>query len=73
MKTLNALIAILSIAMISTTAASQDLQEGFDAYDAADYATALKEIRPLAEVGHSISQRVIGMHYMLRRSLTQLR
>ena len=38
-----------------------DFQEGWDAYMANDYATALREIRPHAERGNSDAQIVMGL------------
>ena len=42
---------------------AQDYQKGYDAYQAGDYATALKEFRLLAEQGNALLQTVVGdMH-----------
>ncbi|HBK79264.1 MAG TPA: hypothetical protein DDZ83_06205, partial [Nitrospinae bacterium] len=38
-------------------------QEGLDAYKRGDYATALKEWRPLAERGHAVAQFNLGLMY----------
>ena len=38
--------------MAFTPVAAQDIAKGYDAYQAGDYATALKEWRPLAEQGN---------------------
>ena len=38
--------------MAFTPVAAQDFAKGYDAYQAGDYATALKEWRPLAEQGN---------------------
>ena len=49
--------------MAFTPVAAQDYQKGYDAYQAGDYATALKEFRPLAEQGNALLQTVVGdMH-----------
>ena len=46
-----ALATMLSFMTFSPVAA-QDFAKGYDAYQAGDYATALKEWRPLAEQGN---------------------
>ena len=33
-----------------------DYEKGLEAYDQGDYATALRELRPLAEQGHAAAQ-----------------
>ena len=40
-----------------------DFQAGKDAYDQGNYATALKEMRPLAEQGHADAQFNLGVMY----------
>lgn len=43
---------------------AQDCQKGLEAYDRDDYATALREWRPLAEQGHAEAQHNLDvMHY----------
>ena len=37
--------------------------EGFAAYERGDYATALREFRPLAEQGFALAQSVLGEMY----------
>ena len=39
---------------LSATAQAQDWDKGWDAYEAGDYATALREWRPLAEQGDAM-------------------
>ncbi len=39
-------------------------QKGMDAYDREDYATALKEFRPLAEQGLAAAQNNLGAMYI---------
>ena len=39
---------------------SADLQKGLTAYKSGDYATALREWRPLAEQGDEIAQTSVG-------------
>ncbi len=40
-----------------------DVQAGVDAYEKGDYATALKEWRPLAAQGNAAAQALLGMMY----------
>ena len=55
--TLTTLVLGFSIFIGTTTSASaQDLDKGFRAYGSGDYATALKEWRPLAERGLANAQ-----------------
>ncbi len=46
-------------------------QEGMDAYDREDYATALKEWRPLAEQGQAEAQYNLGVMYQLGLGVPQ--
>ena len=43
--------------------ASADFQKGFTAYFSGDYATALREWKPLAEQGHISAQYGLGLMY----------
>ena len=43
--------------------AAQDFQKGLDAYSRGDYATALHEWRPLAELGVTVAQFGLGFMY----------
>lgn len=54
------LTAIFLLASLSSYA---DIQTGVDAYEAGDYATALKEFKPLAEQGDAVAQYNLGMMY----------
>lgn len=63
-----------SIAVASTLCASgaghaQDLQRGTRAYNLGDYATALKEWRPLAERGDSRAQYNLGLMFAQGRGV----
>ena len=42
---------------------AQDFQKGVEAYDKGDYATALRELRPLAEQGNADAQNNLGAMY----------
>lgn len=50
---------ILSLAFTQVTA--QDLNKGLEAYNAGDYATAMKEWKPLAEQGDAAAQFNVGV------------
>ena len=56
-------LATLLSLMAFTPVAAQDYQRGMDAYNAGDYATALKEFRPLAEQGNADAQYHFGQMY----------
>jgi TPR repeat protein len=57
--------ALLSATLICAAAvpAWADLYDGLKAYEAGDYTTALKEFRPLAELGHAYAQHNLGVMY----------
>src|SRR5664279_5226523 len=61
MMHLRTLLAV--IALLSGNAASAGLSEGLDALRANDYATAAKELRPVAERGDAEAQYRIGLMY----------
>jgi len=42
---------------------SADFNKGLDAYESGDYATALREWKPLAEQGNAIAQTNLGVMY----------
>ena len=56
-----ALAAVLLITLVGSARAGFD--EGFAAYNRGDYATALKEFRPLAELGDAWAQGMLGGMY----------
>ncbi|MCZ6609182.1 MAG: sel1 repeat family protein, partial [Alphaproteobacteria bacterium] len=47
--------------LLTLPATAQDHQKGVAAYKRGDYATALKEWRPLAEQGHANAQDNLGL------------
>ena len=63
------LVTVLSLAF--TPLAAQDFQKGLDAYDAADYATAIQEWTPLAEAGYGNAQYNLGYMYELGQGVLQ--
>ena len=48
-----------------------DYEEGLDAFQRADYATALREWGPLAEQGHAGAQYYLGLCYDFRKGVPQ--
>ena len=48
-----------------------DFEAGMEAYGRGDYATALREWRPLAERGHAGAQYNLGMLYDFRKGVPQ--
>jgi TPR repeat protein len=47
----------------ATAGLCADFQKGWDAAKRGDYTTALRELRPLAEQGHSRARMVLGLMY----------
>jgi hypothetical protein len=58
----SSLAAICLTAAVLLGCASPD-QKGFDAYNRADHATALRELKPLAEQGNARAQSNLGFMY----------
>ena len=56
------LILVLALALPAPVLAA-DYEAGKEAYDRSDYATALEELRPLAEQGDARAQRLLGYMY----------
>ena len=56
-----AIAAVLLVMLVGPARAGFD--EGVTAYERGDYATALKEFRPLAEQGHAKAQSILGVMY----------
>ena len=54
--------ALMSLTLPSSVAA-QDFDRGVSAYEAGDYLTALRELRPLAEQGDAVAQNYLGVMY----------
>ena len=48
-----------------------DFNKGVDAYFSDDYATALRELRPLAEQGHAGAQSFLGWMYYEGKGVPQ--
>jgi TPR repeat protein len=64
MKNLLILPALLLTLLMGTPASSADLRKGFTAYQSGDFATALRELKPLAEQGSHIAQTLMGVMHM---------
>jgi len=50
---------------------SGDLQKGMNAYQSGDFATALREWKPLAEQGNAGAQGIVGKMYQLGQGAQQ--
>jgi len=61
-RTLLALVAAVLLAL-APPVYGQDFQKGLDAYDSGDFATALREWKPLAEAGYASAQYNLGVMY----------
>ena len=69
---MNAMIRVLCLwVMLSTSLAWAGLDEGLAAAKAGDYATALREWRPLAERGDARAQFYLGLMYEKGRGVAQ--
>ena len=55
----------------AVSAQAQDFAKGFAAYQTGDFATALKEWRPLAEQGNAQAQKNLGFMYRNGKGLVQ--
>ena len=64
------IIAALAL-MLSLPVAAQDFWKGAKAHTRGDYATALRELRPLAERGEVLSQYLLGLMYHEGRGVPQ--
>ena len=56
---------------LASSVVAQEFKKGLDAYNSADYATALKEWKPLAEQGLALVQNELGNMYVEGRGVTQ--
>lgn len=60
---------IVGFLAVPTVSAPMDLEAGKLAYDQGNYATALKELKPLAEQGNAEAHALLGMMYNLGRGV----
>ena len=56
-------ILIILLCLLTSLSVSADFQKGLDAYNGADYATALREWKPLAEQGYALAQYNLALMY----------
>ena len=64
MNHLHSLVLAITLLVGSVSVATaQDFDKGVEAYNAGDYQTALRELRPLAEQGVAIAQFNLGVMY----------
>jgi len=56
------LVCILFV-LLSTHMSAQEIDKGYEAYNDGDYATALKEWKPIAEQGYAFAQYNLGILY----------
>ncbi len=68
MKYATMLLAVVVLVAAPTWA---DFEAGAEAFKRSDYATALKEWRPLAEQGHAGAQVMLGVMYDYGRGVTK--
>ena len=69
--TLLHLLFIFPLCLLATSSAWGDYQDGRKAYNRGDYATALKELRPLAEQSHAEAQYLVGYMYYKGQGVDQ--
>ncbi|MDP7661678.1 MAG: tetratricopeptide repeat protein, partial [Nitrospinota bacterium] len=63
LKKLGLVVVVVALFLSASQSAEGGFQEGLDAARRGDYATALKEFRPLAEQGHAVAQYNLGVMY----------
>ncbi|NKB59506.1 MAG: sel1 repeat family protein [Alphaproteobacteria bacterium] len=59
-----AILGSIAFILLTAPALAQDMKKGLKAYKSGDYATAVKEWRPLAEQGHAGAQYNLGFNYV---------
>ena len=65
MRRIAATLTVFGALLFSAGSAWADWDDGVAAYERGDYATARKEIRPLADRGHADAQHALGVMYDL--------
>ena len=68
---ISAAAVLISLIAMQLTAAAQDYEKGSRALIAGDYATALKEFKPLAEQGDTVTQTSLGFMYRNGKGVPQ--
>ena len=71
MNRLLILPVLLLTLLVGNPAFSADFQKGMDAFDKEDYATALREWKPLAEQGYALAQNNLGVMYEKGQGVSQ--
>ena len=66
-----ATVMLALVVVLVAAPAWADFQAGLEAYQRGDYATALKEWRPLAEQGHARAQYNLAVAYMKGQGVPQ--
>lgn len=61
----------LALALGFHTSAMAGFTEGANAYNARNYALALKEVTPLAKAGHAEAQHLLGLMYYMGRGVVR--
>ena len=65
-------LTLSTLILLSLTGAqAQDLKKGLQAYKSGDYATAIKEWRPLAEAGDPGAQYNLGFNYVQGKGIAK--
>jgi len=65
------IIPLLLISLISSPSWGADYKKGLTAYQNRDFATVLKEWKPLAEQGYANSQSILGFLYEKGKGVPQ--
>ena len=60
---MNKLLVCILLVLLGTQISAQEIDKGYKAYNDGDYATALKEWKPLAEQGYAFAQYNLGILY----------
>ncbi len=71
MKALRGVIVLVLALVLPAPVLAAGLEAGVEAYDRGDYATALKEWRPLAEQGNAAAQVGLGAMYRQGKGVPQ--
>ncbi len=64
-------VVVAVVQLRSMSLEMEDFQDGLDAYNRGSYATALKELHPLAEKGYPNAQIYLGLMYSTGKGVTQ--
>jgi len=73
MGKLTAILCLTLAVLLGSAGVSEsaDYQKGYDAYKNKDYATALREWKPLAEQGYASAQNNLGWMYQYGKGVPQ--